>query len=100
MASKPKAKRDLFMPWGSWAISEWPENVYPNNPERGKRLCRLYRDDLFDHGAIVRVGDRQLVVMGAAYFKWLSSHTSRVKNMEPLPCNAPAQIAKRKKKKA
>jgi hypothetical protein len=95
MAShKPKATADLFTPWGSWAIGDWPENIYPNKADAGRHLCRAHRDSLEKAGALVRVG-RELIVLGAAYFNWLKQ---RGLTEIEMPCNKPALIAKRKKK--
>jgi hypothetical protein len=44
----------------SWPISDWPADVYPNDPKKARYTVRAHKDDLHRMGALVRVG-RELV---------------------------------------
>jgi hypothetical protein len=50
----------------SWAIKDWPENVFRGDPDAALYLVRENRDELVLAGALTRVG-RQLVVLGLGY---------------------------------
>lgn len=65
----------------SWSIADWPPGVYPNDPKRGRYLVREHKTDLLTSGALSRVG-RELVVIGAAYSRWLQRQASRVPEFE------------------
>jgi hypothetical protein len=61
----------------SWAIDNWPADVFPNNSTKGRYLVRMHRDELLTQGALSRVG-RTLIVMGDGYHKWLQKKAARV----------------------
>ena len=63
----------------SWAIESWPAAVYPNTAERARYVVRAHRRALLDAGALVRIG-RALVIVGAAYDRWLNSHGANVES--------------------
>ena len=65
----------------SWSIADWPSNVYPNDPKRGRYLVREHKADLLASGVLVRVG-RELVIMGPRYSRWLERQASRVPDFE------------------
>lgn len=71
----------------SWAIAEWPRNVYPHSASRGRYITRAFRDQLVGAGALVRVG-RDLVVMGASYSSWLTRQSNNVVGFEIAPNRA------------
>jgi hypothetical protein len=64
-------------PLHSWSIKNWPPDIYPNTPEKGRYVVRAYRDELTRDGALVRVG-RELVIIGAAYVRWLQKKGANV----------------------
>lgn len=68
----------------SWSIEDWPADVFPNKPSRGRYLCRAYRDQLLAAGALTRIG-RDLVVLGAGYASWLVANTGRVCDFDIAP---------------
>jgi hypothetical protein len=61
----------------SWDLEHWPPHVYPHSENRARYLIRAYRDELLKFGAISRIG-REIVILGAAYTKWLTSGTKYV----------------------
>ena len=65
----------------SWPVSEWTEQVYPNDPKKGCYLVREHRAELLACGALVRVG-RSLVIIGPRFVKWLELQASRVPDYE------------------
>ena len=69
----------------SWCINEWPADVYPNKPERGRYVSRAHRDELIREGALVRVG-RELVIIGEKYHRWLQKRAAHVPGYE-CPAN-------------
>lgn len=81
------------VPPHSWAIEDWPADVFPGNSTKGRRLCRTYTDELVVEGALTRIG-RRLVVMGGAYTRWLLSRASHVKDFD-VPANRVEHAAKR-----
>jgi hypothetical protein len=91
---KPKKKtQPIADSLTCWNFANWPEHVFPHDPQAGRHLCREHRDDLLRAGAIVRIG-REIIVMGLPYYKWLQKHASRVLDFE-LPCNKPEHKSKR-----
>lgn len=80
MAAKSKASPVPH----SWAIPEWPRDVYPHSASRGRYITRAFRDELLNAGALVRVG-RDLVVMGAGYSSWLTRQSVNVLGFEIAP---------------
>lgn len=68
----------------SWAIDNWPVDVFPNNSTKGRYLVRMHRDELLTHGALSRVG-RTLIVLGAGYAKWLQRKAGRVPGFAIAP---------------
>jgi hypothetical protein len=65
----------------SWAVKQWPANVFPGSASRGRRVVREHRNQLVQAGAVVRVG-RELVVIGARYQKWLERQATNVPGFE------------------
>ncbi len=96
MAKHVKKSQPIADSLTCWNFANWPEHVFPHDPDSARHLCREHRDDLSEAGALARV-NRELVVFGLAYLAWLKTLRKGVKEIE-MPCNAPAQIAKRKKK--
>jgi hypothetical protein len=68
----------------SWALTEWPRDIYPHNTVKGRYICRAHRDELVAAGALIRVG-RDLVVFGAAYNAWLRKQACRVAGFDIAP---------------
>ena len=68
----------------SWAVDDWPANVYPCRASRGRYIVRAHRNELVSAGALARVG-RGLVVLGAGYSAWLARQQSRVEGFEIAP---------------
>jgi hypothetical protein len=77
----------------TWTIAQWPADVYPGSPTKGKRLCLAHRDELVKSLALTRIG-RELVVMGSAYMRWMTSKGDRVFGYELAP-NTEQHAAKR-----
>lgn len=61
----------------SWPISSWPADIYPNDSSKARYLVRANKNELLQHGALVRVG-RELVVLGERYNKWLQKRAAFV----------------------
>ncbi|HUN27403.1 MAG TPA: hypothetical protein VMU67_13940 [Steroidobacteraceae bacterium] len=61
----------------SWAISSWPEHVYPNSVARARWLIRAHKRELFNAGVLARPG-REIIVFGRAYCAWLARKKARV----------------------
>lgn len=83
MPSKPTRKRVIpstptvsTVPH-SWPLSNWPPNVYPNDPRKALYIVRMHRPDLLQAGAIVRVG-RELVLIGEPFVRWLAKKAIHV----------------------
>jgi hypothetical protein len=68
----------------SWAIENWPADVFPNNSTKGRYLVRMHRDELLACGALSRVG-RTLIVLGDGYNKWLRKKAGRVPGYSIAP---------------
>ena len=68
----------------SWAITSWPPEVYPGGESRGRYIVRMHKADLIAAGALARVG-RDLVIMGAAYERWLQRRRADVPDYEIAP---------------
>ena len=74
----------------SWGLSNWPPNVYPNDRRKALYLVRIYRRELLEAQALVRVG-RELVLIGEPYARWLKRRIVYVPgyqvaaNHKPLP---------------
>jgi hypothetical protein len=71
----------------SWAITNWPETIYPHSASRGKYIVRAFRDQLVAAGALTRIG-RDLVVLGSGYSAWLSKQSGKVAGFEIAPNRA------------
>ena len=84
MSRRPKSALDAR----SWPIANWPAEVFPNDPSKGRHLVRSKRTELVAAGALVRVG-RQLVILGGPYDIWM-----RKKAFEVLDFECPANRAK------
>jgi len=76
-----------------WNIGNWPQHVFPHDPDAGRHIVRSHREELANAGALVRV-NRELVVIGLPYLAWLKTRRKGVKDIE-MPCNAPEHAAKR-----
>ena len=61
----------------SWAVENWPLNVFPNDAKRARRVLREHRTELLEAGAISRVG-RKIVVLGQRYQRWLEKRSAHV----------------------
>ena len=61
----------------SWGVSDWPQSVYPNDPDRGRWLVRAYRRELMEEGALARAG-KSLIVIGRGYGRWLAKRAAHV----------------------
>lgn len=61
----------------SWAVDQWPPDIFPGGAGKGRYVCRIHRKELLDAGALVRVG-RQLVIVGGNYHGWLARKATRV----------------------
>lgn len=68
----------------SWDIEHWPQQVYPHTPNRGRYVVRSHKTELLNCGALTRVG-RDLVVIGAAYAKFLATRAERVAGYDIAP---------------
>jgi len=68
----------------SWAVEDWPSDVYPCRASKGRYIVRAHRDALVAAGALTRVG-RDLVVIGTAYTSWLSKQGNRVSDFVIAP---------------
>ena len=69
----------------SWPIKNWPEDVYPNSPDKARYMVRAYRDELTAASALVRVG-RELVIIGTPYVRWMQKKGASVHGYE-CPAN-------------
>ena len=67
----------------SWDLEHWPPTVWPHNESRARYLLRAFRTELLNAGALTRKG-RELVVLGAAYVRWLQAGT---KDVPGFVCN-------------
>lgn len=76
-----------------WELATWPQDVYPYDSNRARRLLRANQDELLRCGAVTRPG-KHLVIFGAGYVKWLASKTARVAEYNVAP-NRPEHAAKR-----
>jgi|HubBroStandDraft_3_1064219.scaffolds.fasta_scaffold354189_1 hypothetical protein len=65
----------------SWAINDWPKDVYPGTPDRARYIVRTHKRALMDLGALSRVG-RDLIVIGEKFDKWLKRHSADVADFE------------------
>ena len=71
----------------SWAVTEWPQDIYPHNPSRGRYIIRAHRDELVAAGALTRIG-RDLVIFGAGYNSWLRKQADKVAGFDIAPNRA------------
>jgi hypothetical protein len=74
----------------SWGIPSWPAAVYPGTPAKGRYICREFKDELIDAGALTRVG-RDLVVIGVGYAAWLAKKSAGVRGFQIAPNRKPAE---------
>jgi len=72
----------------SWDLEHWPDYIYPHTESRARYLVRAYRNDLLNVGALTRVG-REIVIIGAAYSRWLQSGAKNVAGYESNANRAP-----------
>jgi hypothetical protein len=75
----------------SWAVTDWPAEVFPHSAAKGRYIVRSHRDKLVRAGALTRIG-RELVVLGGPFSKWLESQSGRVDGFSIAP-NRTAQAA-------
>jgi hypothetical protein len=68
----------------SWALTEWPRDIYPHNTVKGRYIVRAHRDELVAAGALTRIG-RDLVVFGAGYNAWLRKQADKVAGFDIAP---------------
>ena len=68
----------------SWAVRDWPLEIFPGSSSSARWLIRCNKPDLIAAGALVRVG-RQLVVIGNRYARWLERQASEVADFEIAP---------------
>lgn len=68
----------------SWDLEHWPLDVYPHTSGRARYMVRKHRVALLAEGALTRVG-RDLVVIGAAYSKFLAKRAEHVANFSIAP---------------
>lgn len=68
----------------SWALTEWPEHVYPHDASKARYILRANRDSLVAIGALTRIG-RDLVVFGAGYNQWLHLQAGKVAGFDIAP---------------
>ncbi len=61
----------------SWAVSAWPEHVFPNRQSAATHLVRTHRKELVRLHALERIG-RNLVMYGTGYAEFLASQSGRV----------------------
>ena len=83
------AKNSLQKIPHSWAVDEWPSDVYPGRASKARYTLRANRTELVAAGALVRVG-RDLVVMGGPYASWLAQKANRVDGFAIAPNRAAA----------
>jgi hypothetical protein len=93
MAKKIKRTKSVADTLNCWNIPNWPEEVYPHDPDSARHLVQSNRDKLVEAGALIRYG-RELVVIGVPYVRWLATHTKGVADIE-MACNAPRIKARR-----
>ena len=77
----------------SWTFASWPKDIYPNDGQRGRHICRAHRNELIAEGALTRIG-RELAVLGAGYSRWLSKQANKVLDFD-VPANRPEHASKR-----
>jgi hypothetical protein len=61
----------------TWTIADWPADVYPCKPDRGRQLVRKYEAELTRCGALARIG-KVKVIFGAEYMGWMHGQANRV----------------------
>lgn len=71
----------------SWGVPNWPEEVFPGDPDRARYILRVHREELLLEGALVRVG-RDLVVIGSRYSRWLEKKAAMVTDYVIAPNRA------------
>lgn len=71
----------------SWAVTDWPADIFPNDPKKARHMVRSNKDEMVRKGVLVRVG-RSLVVIGAPYAKWIAQQGAKVPGYE-CPANRP-----------
>ena len=82
--SKPVSMRKPSPLAASWSIENWPPELFPNTPERGRYIVRAHRASLLAAGALARVG-RELIIFGPKYQRWLEMHATNVPGYEMAP---------------
>lgn len=71
----------------SWAVTEWPQDIYPHTTAKARYIVRSHRDELVAAGALTRIG-RDLVVFGAGYNAWLRKQAGKVAGFDIAPNRA------------
>lgn len=68
----------------SWAVTDWPAEVFPNKAHAAHYLVRSHETALTAEGALVRIG-RQRVILGAPFSRWLAKHSRHVAEYQIAP---------------
>jgi hypothetical protein len=68
----------------SWALTEWPKDVYPHDASKARYILRSHRDSLIAIGELTRIG-RDPVVFGAGYNQWLHLQAGKVAGFDIAP---------------
>jgi hypothetical protein len=92
----PKSKSQTIPPLISWSLKTWAKqapHIWPGNGEDGRGILRAHKAELYQCGALTRVG-REIIFLGPGYQTWLVSNKSRVFDYE-IPPNRPENAGKR-----
>jgi hypothetical protein len=68
----------------TWELSGWPKDVWPHTPSRGRRLVLAHRDSLIAALALSRP-EKNIVVIGSSFMRWLVSHRDKVRDFDIAP---------------
>ena len=85
MATRKKTPAELVP--HSWGVDDWPQTIYPNDARRARYLVRAHKTELLNEGALTRVG-RELVIIGAAYARFLAKQAEHVAAYDIAPNRA------------
>jgi hypothetical protein len=69
-------KSSLLVPH-SWGIANWPESIWPNDPDKAQWVVRSNKSELIAAGAISRIG-KMKVIIGQPYVRWLERRVTRI----------------------
>jgi hypothetical protein len=78
------AKNDVEKLPHSWRMDDWPDEVFPGNKSRARRLVYMHEDELIACGALTRIG-RYKVILGAGFSVFLNKQSHRVKDFHIAP---------------